>query len=47
LRVIFGAHAPLQLDFTAYDAFALTTPEEMARDAEPDRDPFDGYLSAT
>jgi hypothetical protein len=45
LRVISAAHAPLQLDFTAYRSpFALTTPEEMARDAEPDRDPFDGYL---
>jgi anaerobic magnesium-protoporphyrin IX monomethyl ester cyclase len=45
LRVISAAHAPLQLDFTAYRTpFALTTPEEMARDAEPERDPFDGYL---
>ena len=45
LRVISAAHAPLQLDFTAYRSpFALTTPEEMARDAEPERDPFDGYL---
>jgi anaerobic magnesium-protoporphyrin IX monomethyl ester cyclase len=46
LRVISAAHAPLQLDFTAYRSpFALTTPEEMARDAEPERDPFDGYLT--
>jgi hypothetical protein len=48
LRVISAAHAPLQLDFTAYRTpFALTTPEEMARDAEPERDPFDGYLRRT
>jgi hypothetical protein len=46
LRVISAAHTPLQLDFTAYRSpFALTTPEEMARDAEPERDPFDGYLA--
>ena len=46
LRVISAAHTPLQLDFTAYRSpFALTTPEEMARDAEPDRDPFDSYLA--
>jgi hypothetical protein len=46
LRVISAAHTPLQLDFTAYRSpFALTTPEEMVRDAEPGRDPFDGYLT--
>ena len=46
LRVISAAYAPLQLDFTAYRSpFALTTPDEMARDAEPERDPFDGYLA--
>jgi hypothetical protein len=46
LQVISAAYAPLQLDFTAYRSpFALTTPEEMARDAEPDRDPFDAYLA--
>lgn len=46
LRVISAAHAPLQLDFTAYRTpFALTSAEEMARDAEPARDPFDGYLT--
>ncbi len=45
LRVIAAAHAPLQLDFTAYRTpFALTTPDEIARDADPERDPFDGYL---
>ena len=46
LRVIGTAHAPLQLDFTAYRTpFALTTPDEIARDADPERDPFDGYLA--
>jgi hypothetical protein len=46
LRVIATAHAPLQLDFTAYRTpFALTTPDEIARDADPERDPFDGYLA--
>lgn len=45
LRVISAAHAPLELDFTGYRTpFALTTPEEIARDAEPDRDPFHGYV---
>jgi hypothetical protein len=45
LRVISAAHAPLQLDFTGYRTpFALTTPEEIARDAEPERDPFDSYI---
>jgi hypothetical protein len=45
LRVISAAHAPLQVDFTGYRTpFALTTPEEIARDAEPDRDPFDAYV---
>jgi anaerobic magnesium-protoporphyrin IX monomethyl ester cyclase len=45
LRVISAAHAPLALDFTAYRTpFALTTPEEIARDAAPDRDPFHAYV---
>jgi anaerobic magnesium-protoporphyrin IX monomethyl ester cyclase len=46
LRVLSAVHAPLQLDFTAYRTpFALTTPEEIAHDAEPERDPFDRYLA--
>src|SRR5581483_1135119 len=46
LRVISAAYAPLQLDFTGYRTpFALTTPEEIARDAEPDNDPFDAYVT--
>ena len=45
LRVISAAHAPLQLDFTGYRTpFAFTTPEEIARDATPERDPFDAYV---
>jgi hypothetical protein len=45
LRVISAAHAPLQLDFSGYRTpFAFTTPQEIARDAEPDRDPFDSYI---
>ena len=45
LRVISAAHAPLQLDFTAYRTpFALTSPEEIAHDADPERDPFDRYI---
>jgi len=46
LRVISAAHAPLHLDFTAYRTpFALTTPEEIARDAAPQNDPFDEYVT--
>jgi anaerobic magnesium-protoporphyrin IX monomethyl ester cyclase len=46
LRVLSAVHAPLQMDFTAYRTpFALTTPEEIARDADPERDPFDRYLT--
>lgn len=46
LRVISAAHAPLHLDFTAYRTpFALTTPTEIALDAAPHRDPFDGYVN--
>ena len=46
LRVIAAAHTPLQLDFTAYRTpFALTTPDEIARDADPERNPFDRYLT--
>ncbi len=45
LRLVSAAHTPLQLDFTAYRTpFALTTPEEIARDAAAERDPFDPYV---
>ena len=48
LRVISAAHAPLQLDFTGYRTpFAFTTPEEIAHDATPERDPFDSYVVGT
>ncbi|HVR61256.1 MAG TPA: radical SAM protein [Polyangia bacterium] len=47
LRVLSAAHAPLAFDFTAYRTpFALTTPDEIARDAAPERDPYDGYIQA-
>jgi hypothetical protein len=45
LRVISAAYTPLSLDFTAYRTpLALTTPQEIARDAASERDPFDGYV---
>jgi hypothetical protein len=48
LRVISAAHAPLQLDFTGYRTpFAFTTPDEIAYDAAPERDPFDDYVVGT
>ena len=44
-RLISAAYAPLELSFSGYRTpFALTTPEEIARDAEPARDPFDAYV---
>ena len=46
--MISAAHAPLQLDFTGYRTpFAFTTPEEIAHDASPERDPFDAYVTGT
>jgi anaerobic magnesium-protoporphyrin IX monomethyl ester cyclase len=45
LRLVSAAYHPLRLDFTAYRTpFALLTPEEIARDAAPERDPFDDYV---
>lgn len=45
LRLVSAAHAPLELTFSGYRTpFALTTPEEIANDAAPDRDPFDDYV---
>jgi len=45
LRVISAAHTPLRLDFTGYRTpFALLNPDEIARDADPERDPFDEYV---
>jgi hypothetical protein len=42
-RLISAAHAPLDLTFSGYRTpFALTTPEEIAHDAE--NDPFAGYV---
>jgi anaerobic magnesium-protoporphyrin IX monomethyl ester cyclase len=45
LRVLSAAYTPLRLDFTSYRTpFALLDPNEIARDARPDRDPFDAYI---
>lgn len=45
LRVVSAAHTPLQVDFTQYRTpFALLSPDEIARDAHAERDPFDAYL---
>ncbi|HEU4534708.1 MAG TPA: B12-binding domain-containing radical SAM protein, partial [Polyangiaceae bacterium] len=44
LRAVSAAYAPLELTFTAYRTpFSLLTPEEIERDAGPDRDPFGDY----
>jgi anaerobic magnesium-protoporphyrin IX monomethyl ester cyclase len=48
LRSVSASYFPLRVDFTAYRTpFALTTPEEIARDAAPERDPFDDYVRHT
>lgn len=48
LRAVSAAHGPLHLDFTAYRTpFSLLTPEEIAADAQPHRDPFDHYITHT
>lgn len=48
LDVISAAHAPLDLRFTSYRTpFALLSPEEIAGDALPERDPFDAYVTRT
>jgi hypothetical protein len=45
LRVLSAAYTPLHLDFTGYRTpFALLDPDEIARDAQPERDPFDAYV---
>jgi anaerobic magnesium-protoporphyrin IX monomethyl ester cyclase len=44
-RLISAAHAPLELTFSGYRTpFALTTPAEIAHDAEAERDPFHDYV---
>jgi len=46
LRVISAAHAPLAMDMVGYRTpFSLLTAEEIARDAEPARDPFHAYFT--
>ncbi len=44
-RVISAAHHPLHVDFTAYRTpFGLLTPEEAAREAAPEHNPFFAYV---
>ncbi len=46
LKLISAAHAPLDLTFSGYRTpFSLTTPEEIAHDASPERDPFHDYVA--
>lgn len=46
LRVISAAFSPTMIDFTAYRTpFSLTSPEEIASDASPQRDPFAAYVN--
>jgi hypothetical protein len=41
MRAISAAHAPLELSFTAYRTpFSMLTPEEIALDSRPERNPF-------
>jgi anaerobic magnesium-protoporphyrin IX monomethyl ester cyclase len=45
LRVVSAAYAPLAMDMVAYRTpFSLLTADEIARDSEPDRDPFHDYF---
>jgi radical SAM superfamily enzyme YgiQ (UPF0313 family) len=47
LRLVSAAHAPLEVSFTGYRTpFALTSLDEIAHDAAPERDPFDDYINA-
>ncbi len=46
LRVISAAYFPTSIDFTAYRTpFSLISPEEIAYDASPERDPFANYVA--
>lgn len=47
MRVVAAAHAPLAVDMVGYRTpFSLLTGEEIARDAEPERDPFHESFTA-
>jgi anaerobic magnesium-protoporphyrin IX monomethyl ester cyclase len=47
-RAISAAYHPLAVDFTAYRTpFGLTTPEEIAREAEAERFPFHDWVVET
>jgi len=44
-RLVSAAHTPLSVDFVSYRTpFSLLDAREIARDAEPDRDPFHDYF---
>jgi hypothetical protein len=46
MRVVSAAYAPLSLDFVAYRTpFSLTSPDEIARDAAPEQNPFFDYFA--
>lgn len=46
VNALSSAYAPTYVDFTAYRSpFALTSPEEIRADAEPERNPFSVYVS--
>lgn len=46
LRAVSAAHGPLHLDFTAYRTpFSLLSIDEITADAQPQRDPFDDYVT--
>jgi len=46
MRVISAAYAPLLLTFTGYKTpFSLLNADEIARDAQEDRNPFYGYFA--
>jgi len=45
-RLIAAAHAPMALDFVAYRTpFSLMTADEIALDAQPERNPFAAYFA--
>jgi hypothetical protein len=45
-RLVSAAYAPLDLSFSGYRTpFALTTPDEIARDASAERNPFHGWVA--
>ena len=46
LRIISAAYSPLIMDFSAYRMpFSLLTPEQIAADAQPEKNPFHEYFA--